>query len=55
MYDLKKGDVVSFRLSGAGGYGPVAERDPNAIANDLAEGYISEEGAHRDFGWRLSD
>ena len=54
MYDLKKGDVVSFRLSGAGGYGPVAERDPNAIAQDLAEGYISEEGAHRDYGWQGS-
>ncbi len=49
MYDLKRGDVVSFRLSGAGGYGPVAERDPGAIMADLADGYITEEGARNDY------
>ncbi|MFP6746832.1 MAG: hydantoinase B/oxoprolinase family protein [Alphaproteobacteria bacterium] len=54
MYELKRGDVVSFRLSGAGGYGPVAERDPAAVAADLADGYVTEEGARDDYGWRHS-
>ena len=30
--DIAKGDVVSLRLSGAGGYGPAVERDRAAIA-----------------------
>ena len=51
MYDLKRGDVISFRLSGAGGYGPVADRDPTAIAQDLADGYVTNEGAMNDYGW----
>ncbi len=51
MYDLKRGDVLSFRLSGAGGYGPVEERDPDAIARDVADGYVTEQGARDDYGW----
>ena len=39
---LKRGDVVSIRLSGAGGYGDPSERDSAAIAADLADGYITE-------------
>jgi N-methylhydantoinase B len=52
MYDLKKGDVVSFRLSGAGGYGPVDARDPEAVREDMADGYITEEGARHDYAWQ---
>lgn len=47
---LRKGDVLSFRLAGAGGYGPVAERDPAAIVRDLADGYVTPEGALRAYG-----
>jgi N-methylhydantoinase B len=47
---LRKGDVLSFRLSGAGGYGPASKRDPAAIERDLADGYITPEGARRDYG-----
>ena len=39
---LKYGDVVSLRTSGAGGYGPATERDPAAIAADLADGYVTK-------------
>ena len=39
--EIQKGDVVSIRLSGAGGYGNAEERDPLAIQNDLMDGYIS--------------
>jgi N-methylhydantoinase B len=52
MYNLKQGDVVSFRLSGAGGYGPVDQRDPGAITADLADGYVTEKGARNDYGWQ---
>lgn len=47
---LRKGDVLSFRLSGAGGYGPAGNRDPAAVERDLTDGYITSEGAHRDYG-----
>ena len=45
--DIKKGDVMSFRLSGAGGYGPPEKRDRTAIA----DGYVIPEAAQRDYGW----
>ncbi len=38
---LRRGDVVSFRLSGAGGYGDPAQRNPAAVRADLADGYVT--------------
>ena len=52
---LKKGDVLSFQLSGAGGYGDPAEREPRRIEDDLADGYVTEEGARRDYGVEIKD
>jgi N-methylhydantoinase B len=49
--EIKQGDVLSFRLSGAGGYGPPEKRDHAAIARDVADGYVTPEAAHRDYGW----
>ena len=49
---LAKGDVVSFRLNGGGGYGSPRERSPEAIAQDVADGYVSPEAAQRIYGWR---
>lgn len=40
--DLEHGDVVSFQLAGAGGYGDPAERDPAAVAEDARLGLVSE-------------
>ena len=51
MRTLHRGDVLSLRLSGAGGYGNPAERDPEAIRRDLADGYVSAEAARRDYGF----
>ena len=48
---IEGGDVVSFRLSGAGGYGPPAERDPARIAQDVADGYITAGFARDTYGW----
>ena len=36
---LKRGDVVLVRTPGAGGYGPVARRDPASAERDRAHGY----------------
>jgi len=49
--EIEKGDVLSFRLSGAGGYGEPAERDRAAIEADIADGYVTAEGAARDYGY----
>jgi len=43
--DLTYGDVVSFRLSGGGGYGEATERDPDAVARDVDLGLVSREAA----------
>lgn len=48
---IKKGDILSFRLSGAGGYGPPEQRDTTAIAEDVADGFVTEDAARRDYGW----
>ncbi len=42
---LNPNDVITFETPGAGGMGPPAERDPTALARDLAEGYITAAGA----------
>jgi N-methylhydantoinase B len=51
--EIKKGDILSFRLSGAGGYGPPEMRDPKAIAEDIADGFVTHEAAERDYGPHL--
>ena len=47
---LSRGDVVSFRLSGAGGYGDPRERDRSAVRRDVADGYVSEARARDVYG-----
>ncbi|MDP6343608.1 MAG: hydantoinase B/oxoprolinase family protein [Alphaproteobacteria bacterium] len=51
LVPIARGDVVSLRLSGAGGYGPPGEREAEAIRADLRDGYISAEAARRDYGF----
>ncbi len=48
--DLEAGTVFSVRGAGGGGYGDPAKRDPAALEADIAEGYVSPEGAARDYG-----
>ncbi len=40
---------TTFRVNGpgGGGYGDPKKRDPEALANDIAEGYVSEEAADK--------
>jgi N-methylhydantoinase B len=47
---LRRGDVVSFRLSGAGGYGDPRQRDSLQVQRDVRNGYISEATARDLYG-----
>jgi N-methylhydantoinase B len=47
---LKRGDLVSWELAGGGGWGHPYERDPNSVLRDVVNGYVSLEGAERDYG-----
>ena len=47
---LYPGDVVTMDAAGGGGYGDPLERDPDMVQGDVLEGYVSMEGAERDYG-----
>jgi len=47
--DLQKGDVLSIHVGGGGGYGDPAKRARTAIEQDIDDGLISPEAAHRDY------
>jgi len=44
---LHKGDKVSLRSGGGGGYGNPAERDSYLVLNDVLNEYISVEDAEK--------
>jgi N-methylhydantoinase B len=46
------GDVFEHRTAGGGGWGDPCERDPQRIADDVADGKVTFEAAERDYGWR---
>jgi N-methylhydantoinase B len=48
---LTAGQWFALVTPGAGGYGPPAGRDPEAVARDLAEGVITPEMAHDAYGY----
>ena len=48
---LAPGDVLTLRFGGGGGYGPPAKRDPEAIQDDLRNGYITIDFAKRHYGF----
>jgi N-methylhydantoinase B len=47
---IRRGDAFQHVLGGAGGWGDPAERDPARVAYDVAEGKLSAEHAHREYG-----
>lgn len=47
---LHSGDAYILRSGGGGGFGSPLDRDLNALANDLHQGYVSKEAAVRDYG-----
>jgi N-methylhydantoinase B len=42
---LKAGDVIRFERSGGGGFGPPSERSPEAVREDVRNGYVSPRAA----------
>jgi N-methylhydantoinase B len=46
---LARGRRVRLETPGGGGYGPAAERDPEAVARDVRLGYVSRDAARRDY------
>jgi N-methylhydantoinase B len=47
---LKPGQIIEIITPGAGGYGPTAQRDPAAVARDVAEGRIERAAAREVYG-----
>jgi N-methylhydantoinase B len=42
---VAKGGAIELTTGGGGGYGPAAERDPDAVMRDIRAGYVTEEQA----------
>lgn len=51
MGSAKKGDVLSIRTAGGGGYGDPKERQRESIKKDIEDGKISLERAKKVYGW----
>jgi N-methylhydantoinase B len=47
---LEAGDVVEVRTGGGGGFGSALERDPDLVLRDVLDGYVTRNGANRDYG-----
>ena len=47
---LGRGDVISWRLGGGGGWGNPLDREPEMVRNDVIRGYISLDSARDQYG-----
>ncbi len=52
---LRQGDVLSFRLSGAGGYGDPRARARDAVRADVRDGFVSPAAARATYGMNDAD
>lgn len=50
-YILAPGDRLTTLEAGGGGIGDPRLRDPQALQQDLAQGFVTEEGVQRDYGF----
>jgi N-methylhydantoinase B len=55
ILDVGPNDVISFRTCGCGGYGDPFQRDPDAVLDDVLEGWVTVAGARRDYGVVIED
>ena len=49
-HTLMPGDIMSRIEAGGGGYGDPHDRPPEMVFNDVVNGYVTVEGALRDYG-----
>lgn len=49
-FEVGEGEVVSHQMAGGGGFGDPLERDPEAVAEDVREGYVSAVAARERYG-----
>jgi N-methylhydantoinase B len=47
---LEAGSVVRLQTGGGGGFGHPFDRDPRSVAADVLDGYVTADGAKRDYG-----
>lgn len=47
---LRDGDLFAHSYNGGGGYGDPLERDPDSVARDVANGYVTAESARSVYG-----
>jgi N-methylhydantoinase B len=52
---LEGGTVVDLRTGGGGGFGEPFERDAEHVRRDVIDGYVTREGAEKDYGVVLAD
>jgi len=52
---LRTNDVVLTQTGGGGGFGAPWERDAEKVREDVIDGYVSHDGAERDYGVVLYD
>ena len=47
---INRGDAYMMQSGGGGGFGNPFERDPELVAEDVREGYVSREAAEAEYG-----
>jgi N-methylhydantoinase B len=52
---IRRGQKVRLETPGGGGFGDPATREPASVARDVQLGYVSREGARRDYAVVLHD
>lgn len=50
---MRAGDVLVMESAGGGGWGDPLDREPAAVADDVAQGYLDAAEAERRYGLRL--
>jgi N-methylhydantoinase B len=55
VLSVEKGDVISLRTAGAGGYGDPMDRDPEKVLADVRRGLVSKEAARSIYGVAIAD
>jgi N-methylhydantoinase B len=49
---IQAGDVFVHRTAGGGGWGDPRRRDPQRVAEDVADGKVTREAAEEQYGWQ---